>query len=198
MPGFGESLGTVFWGGSTDIEGQTWTIGNQVWSDAVSASNCDKTDYAGGGTGNFNADCRNATNAFHGHYFSWCAVIRFRDELCPAPWRVPIVQDFIDLDITLGGTGVNRYGAAVVANVERLVGDSGGSGASVVNGGGDWGGTRFTAAAGGGQATTSLYWSSSESNAANAFRLGIDPIAVYPNYAQGKNLGNALRCVRNK
>jgi hypothetical protein len=45
-----------------------------------------------------NTDCRNATNGFNGNYFSWCAVTRFADQLCPDGWRVPTVQDFENLD----------------------------------------------------------------------------------------------------
>ncbi|MCL2417121.1 MAG: Ig-like domain-containing protein [Bacteroidales bacterium] len=101
-PGWGTSLGTV--GFATN---QTWTVGNQIWSDAVTATGCDKTNFYGVSNNSFNADCRSNPN-FPGDLFSWCAVMRFQAELCPAPWRVPTVQDFRNLDITLGGSGYNR------------------------------------------------------------------------------------------
>ena len=105
-PGWGESLGTVSF--STD---SVWTIsGNgitQVWSDAVTATNCQKNAFNVGSHGNFNADCRSHFG-FSGDLFSRCAVVRFADQLCPYPWRVPTLQDFIDLDIAMGGNGDNR------------------------------------------------------------------------------------------
>ena len=106
VPGFGISLGIV--GFVTD---QTWTVGNQIWSDAVAATACNKVDFDGGWIGHqtngFNADCR-SNPGFPGDLFSWCAVVRFASLLCPYPWRVPTMPDFIDLDIALGGTGTHR------------------------------------------------------------------------------------------
>jgi len=87
-----------------------WTIsGNgitQIWSDAVTTTGCNKTDFNGGNRNNkvFNIDCRSNPGQ-KGDLFSWRAVSELRNELCPYPWRVPTVQDFIDLDIALGGTG---------------------------------------------------------------------------------------------
>jgi len=112
-PGWGENLGTVSFA-SENI----WVVYNQVWSDAVTASNCQKASFDGGVGGNlvqvytgiianFSADCR-SNPGFPGDLFSWCAVARFADELCPYPWRVPTEQDFIDLDLAMGGTGTQR------------------------------------------------------------------------------------------
>ncbi|MCL2416946.1 MAG: fibrobacter succinogenes major paralogous domain-containing protein [Bacteroidales bacterium] len=111
-PGWGESLGTVSRGT------QEWTITghgiSQIWSDAVTATACvDRTVFNGGAFPNFNADCR-SNPGFPGDLFSWCAVMRFADQLCPLPWRVPTMQDFIDLDIAMGGTGDSRTDLAFV------------------------------------------------------------------------------------
>ncbi len=106
-PGWGNSLGVVSF--ATD---SVWTVGNQVWSDAVQTSVCSsRTTYYGGidfsprtDTMNYYADCR--SNPEHpGDFFSWCAVMRFANMLCPAPWRVPTKDDFVNLDIALGGNG---------------------------------------------------------------------------------------------
>jgi uncharacterized protein (TIGR02145 family) len=101
-PGWGESLGVVSF--ATDT---SWLISNdsitQIWSDVVTATNCQKTNFKGDRSRSFNADCRSNPN-HKGDLFSWCAVVRFQDTLCPYPWRVPTTQDFIDLDIVLGGT----------------------------------------------------------------------------------------------
>jgi uncharacterized protein (TIGR02145 family) len=107
-PLFGCRLGTPNWGPSLGTASfattQEWIVGSQIWSDAVQATACDKTNFNGGLEDNFNSDCRSNPSQ-KGDLFSWCAVVRFQDELCPAPWRVPVLQDFIDLDIALGGTG---------------------------------------------------------------------------------------------
>ncbi|MCL2413909.1 MAG: hypothetical protein FWC94_01465 [Bacteroidales bacterium] len=105
------SLGVVSF--ATD---STWTIRGrdeltQIWSDAVTASGCQKTTFKGGteeeGVWTFHVDCR-SNPGFKGDLFSWQAVYELRDQLCPYPWRVPTMQDFIDLDIAMGGTGRNR------------------------------------------------------------------------------------------
>jgi len=119
IPGWGQAgLGTVAF-----YTNQIWTIighgFKQIWSDAVTAKACQKPVFDGGywdsrefnaalSTSNFNADCRSNPN-FPGDLFSWCAVIRFADQLCPYPWRVPTQQDFIRLDMAMGGTGLNRH-----------------------------------------------------------------------------------------
>ena len=122
IPGWGESLGVISF--KTD---RTWIVGNQEWSDVVMAEACQKksfnsetknhtiiirNDTLGGQIWpryyeSYNADCRSNLN--YGDLFSWCAVYRFRKELCPDDWRVPTRQDFIDLDIALGGTGERRF-----------------------------------------------------------------------------------------
>jgi len=92
---------------------RVWRVGNQEWSDAVTATACQKSDFVGqhrsGRDQVFSADCRSNPEERLGDLFSWCAVVAFADVLCPYPWRVPRVQDFIDLDIAFGGTGQNRF-----------------------------------------------------------------------------------------
>ena len=182
-PGWGASLGTVTRGT------RVWAIsGNgitQIWSDAVTATNCNKTTYAGGSTGNFNADCR-SNASYPGDLFSWCAVIRFQDQLCPAPWRVPTMQDFIDLDLALGGNGQNRGGTPqfVTDNyITRWGGAFGGYCNSV--------GTLWT------QGSWGFYWSQSGFNATHGrnLRFGTGG-GIYPQDWRLKNLGFTLRCVR--
>ena len=112
--GWGASLGTVTRGTEVTIEGNGIT---QIWSGAVTATNCEeRTTFVAGSGSEHNADCRSNTQA--GDIFSWCAVVRFANELCPYPWRVPTQQDFIDLDIALGGDGQNRGGVSEISGSE--------------------------------------------------------------------------------
>jgi len=50
------------------------------------------------------SDCRRSqTSDRKGDYFSWCAVVRYADSLCPPTggWRVPTAEDFCELDQAL-------------------------------------------------------------------------------------------------
>jgi len=184
-PEWGESLGTV--GFYTDTE---WLIeGNyitQIWSDAVTATACQKTTFAGGSTEDFNADCRSNTG-FNGDLFSWCAVVRFADELCPYPWRVPTAQDFVDLDIALGGTGMSRTDGTATPQfvtdnfITRWGGAFGTSDADTPDDQGTWG----------------IYWSQAEISTDIALGLGFSTNGhVWTNGSRSKGNSFMLRCVR--
>jgi len=82
---------------------QTWQVGNQVWSDVITATRCQKETFSGLSSGEYNVDCRNTPES--GTLFSWCAVQQFQRQLCPRPWRVPTDIDFIELNKALGGEG---------------------------------------------------------------------------------------------
>ena len=125
-PKWGESLGVISF--RTD---QTWVVEDQEWSDVVMASACQKDTFDGGKDveviifsnvrnrkgeniggminiwGTFNADCRSVEN-YEGSLFSWCAVVRFQEQLCPAPWRVPTDKDFETL-MNVINAGESRY-----------------------------------------------------------------------------------------
>jgi uncharacterized protein (TIGR02145 family) len=101
----------------------------------VYVENCNKTGYNGGVSGNYNADCRaNSVRATYGDLFSWCAVNRFEEQLCPGDWRVPSTQEQKDLCVTLGltsvKTGTDQYGdywhgaTAVVNNLVNTWGSA--------------------------------------------------------------------------
>ena len=187
-PGWGNSLGTVSF--ATD---QTWIVGNQIWSDAVQASNCsEKTTYEGGFSffegnrfsGNYKSDCRSNPGQ-KGDLFSWCAVARFKEILCPAPWRVPTREDFEALDIALGGTGDDDFQRDT--NLVNLYLNR-------------WGGTfsgvhmrdNLT-----GQGSTARYWSLSETDAHLAFHLFLSSTGVNSQMSGHKHFALSLRCVRD-
>ena len=89
---------------------QTWTVGGPTWSDAVQIPECDKADFDGGTPETPQADCRSYTREGKTYYYySWVYVDQKLDLLCPSPWRVPTKDDFINLDIALGGDGEYRY-----------------------------------------------------------------------------------------
>jgi uncharacterized protein (TIGR02145 family) len=183
-PGWGSNLGTVTRGT------QEWQIsGNgitQIWSDVVTATNCQKTTFAGGSMDNFNADCRSNPN-HKGDLFSWCAVRRFANQLCPAPWRVPTTEDFRDLDIAMGGTGNSRTDLDFVDSnyITRWGGAFGGN---CVSDGTLWS-----------QGSRGYYWSQSENDGTNGRSLNFDTNGtINPQSWDGKNYGLTLRCVQNQ
>jgi len=172
----------------------TWTIISvdsiiiQIWSDAVQTDSCsNKTSYSGGDwqTLNFNIDCRSNPN-FPGDLFSWQAVNSLRNQLCPYPWRVPTQQDFINLDIALGGTGNSRDDTSqfVIDNyIDRW--------------GGAFGGLCTSNGMFSNQPTWGNYWSQSEVSTGVGFSLGFGIIGVVnPQAWFNKYFGLALRCVR--
>jgi uncharacterized protein (TIGR02145 family) len=188
LPGWGKRLGTLSF--ATD---EKWTIsGNgitQIWSDAVTATNCQKTTFSGDDwrTQSFSADCRSNPGQ-KGDFFSWCAVVRFQEVLCPAPWRVPTNGDFRDLDIAMGGTGNNRFGSEFIPFInDNYLGLWGGA----YNGNCNSSGLSYY------QGSNATYWSSTEINAVNAHRLGLGILGgINPQSSIEKNFGLTLRCVQ--
>ncbi|MCL2683179.1 MAG: hypothetical protein FWE63_06850, partial [Bacteroidales bacterium] len=188
-PGWGASLGTVSFATS-----QVWVIKSQVWSDAVQATNCSNRNvFNGGVSSNFNADCRSNLGR-KGDFFSWCAVARYKDQLCPTPWRVPTIQEFINLDIALGGTGSGQYGETTLAlvNIYRSI----------------WGGTYPGQCTETGTllpSTNAYYQTFTATDADYAYNLFYSSIlfgsvfigSVDPERLVLKNRGFSLRCVRD-
>jgi hypothetical protein len=91
---------------------QTWVItGNgitQIWSDRINVPVCDKDSYV---NDNSNPQCRSHTlNSVKYYYYNWPYVNANQTTMCPpgSNWRVPTKDDFVALDIALGGNGVNN------------------------------------------------------------------------------------------
>jgi uncharacterized protein (TIGR02145 family) len=198
----------VFDLGKTSFKsGQTWTFTGTVggttitqeWSDVVMADSCNKTTFDGGSTANYNADCR--TNPGYGDLFSWCAVSRFQAELCPDGWRVPTKEDFVRLNIALGGTGVTGQNNKLLR--DKYLSDWGGAYGGYCN-------TTGGLMANGNMTGTfnAIYWalSSYATDPSKGYQLLLSsfdlPIPtiynVSPNYPDVKEKGNTLRCVRDK
>ncbi|MDR0334113.1 MAG: fibrobacter succinogenes major paralogous domain-containing protein [Dysgonamonadaceae bacterium] len=177
LPGWGEDLGTISF-----VSDKMWTVGSQTWSDAVQAANCNKPTFNGGSAGNFRADCR--INPNFGVFFSWYAVVRFAAQLCPAPWRVPTQQDFVNLDVALGGTGSNNQNDTIIRN--RYLSDWGAA----------YGGVCVSGASVWSRGAWGLYWSQSEYDADYGHYLYFDTHDnIFPLGRGIKSLGLLLRCV---
>jgi uncharacterized protein (TIGR02145 family) len=165
----------------------------QTWSDAVTATNCKKTDFNGGVLNNFNADCRSNPD-YSGDLFSWCAIVRFQDQLCPGDWRVPTRQDFIDLDMTMvgflleGTAGSNRLNASQSINNYYLNPN-------------EWGGSYSGYCSENGtlinQTSEAYYWAVSETSPSHGSHLFFNSIDyLFPQQFSFKNFGFTLRCVK--
>jgi uncharacterized protein (TIGR02145 family) len=164
----------------------TWVVGHQTWSDAVTATKCQKETFNGGNSDTkvFLADCR-SNPGYKGNLFSWEAVNQYQDVLCPDGWRVPTKEDFIALDTAMGGNGTNRSANSTERN--RYISTWAGA----------WGGYCTTAGALTGQGSNLSYWSSTERSSTMAYYLCVSSTTtVNPQYDDVKNYGFALRCVR--
>ena len=157
----------------------------QIWSDAVQTDSCrNKTLY---NTVNYNVDCCSNPNQ-KGDLFSWEAINQFGDKLCPAPWRVPTTQDFIDLDIALGGTG-KYQGQGNSIHRDKYLNTWGGS----YGGYCDHDGYIVL------QGKFATYWSQSQSKSGStqAYRLYFDVYGTTSPQSDGrKYYGKPLRCIR--
>jgi len=129
-----------------------------------------------------------------GDLFSWCAVMRFANQLCPAPWRVPDSADFRNLHLNLG-YAMPAAGVGVLPIANTYMPGSGTVAAPEF--GGIWGGARFTGYTGNFTSQHSGYWSSSNDHAPGAFGLLYGASNVWPQSTLGKDGGFALRCVRD-
>jgi uncharacterized protein (TIGR02145 family) len=185
-PDFGTTLGMVEFASNTE-----WTVGELIWSDVIEAENCsDKTTFDGGYESFYKADCRSNPGQ-KGHLFSWCVLSQFGSELCPRPWRLPTAQDFINLDIALGGTGSEPMVSYVNATIrDRYISLS------------YWGGNYTRHVLYNDvidNDTSGYYWSSTDIGGLSAGFLTFDqnPANITPQGVGLKSNGLAVRCVRD-
>jgi len=198
------------------------TVGNQIWSPPIlgcvrGAGTNNFTGITSSEGGSFNADCRPtamSVSQTEGTLFSWCAVVRFADILCPGDWRIPSAEDFAALDRAIRGSGTGEESYVSFDVVEKYrtqwanqVGI--GTTEQARYYGGMFGGMILT---GVGMSTTptlnqtgiigrgayGTYWSSSEDNATGALFFYINATGtVHPNHVGVKSAGRAVRCVRD-
>jgi hypothetical protein len=146
---------------------QTWTFGDQIWSDAIQIPECNKTSF----TNSYDVpDCRNYTNnnITYYYYYNWAYVNTNGTTLCASPWRVPSQADFVALSgVTSAGELTSAWGLPGYA-YGSLMYSVGGS---------------------------TYYWSSAENGSTAAYNLGYSGGTLSVSYS-GKDSGFQVRCVR--
>jgi hypothetical protein len=95
----------VFYAAST----QTWTFGQQIWSDAIHIPDCNKTTFPDSYT---EPSCRSyKSGANTRYYYNWPYVVANASTLCPSPWRVPSHDDHVILaDNTTDSELIREWG----------------------------------------------------------------------------------------
>jgi hypothetical protein len=121
---------------------QTWTFGDQVWSDRIIATPSTCAQTATLTTANYTtAEYKESDGRY---YYSWTCVIDAQATLCPSPWRVPSQDDF--------NTLVSNTTSSTLDSDWGLGGYANGSAMSSVD-------------------SQARYWSSTEVNTNNAYNL---------------------------
>jgi hypothetical protein len=80
---------------------QTWTFGEQTWSDLIQMPDCNKETFEDSGT---DPQCRSYTEGSNTwYYYNWAYVNANSAQLCPSPWHVPSVNDYRTLVNNMNG-----------------------------------------------------------------------------------------------
>jgi hypothetical protein len=149
---------------------QTWTFGDQTWSDRILCPECNKIPFEESYT---NPQCRNYTSGRKVfYYYNWAYVDANKDKMCPDPWRVPTYEDFKTLgsNITSLTFLVNAWGYGGMVDNDQSV--------SAVNSAAD-------------------YWSSTENSNETDNAYGFDYFSDRVLYLNtDKSLGMQVRCVK--
>ncbi len=183
-------VGTFPFGTVSFRSADTYDVGTQRWSDNVTVSNCNTTGFDGGGEGVYKPDCRE--NYPYGSLFSWEAVKRYGQRLCPDGWRVPTETDFCTLDKTLNDRidcSSRQPDPESMANYTGPKWNGLFAGRAALNIY-DW------------QAEGGFYWSQSEQAASqgnSAYMLGLNKTwdMIHPREVLDKSWGFSLRCVKD-
>jgi hypothetical protein len=145
---------------------QTWTFGDQVWSDAIRIPECNKASFS---NSEYTPECRSYTSGSETwYYYNWAYVDANKHTLCPSPWRVPSENDY---QILVLNTTLNT-----LINAWALSGYASGSSADNVG-------------------ESAYYWSSTEDGTTFAYDLYCDSGYLYVSNT-GKDNGFRVRCVR--
>jgi len=174
------------------VEGHGGVV--QIWSDAVQADSCSNVEnFVGEGVREgfrFPVINRRSNPGHSGDLFSWCAVMRFASELCPAPWRVPTAVDFCNLDQILMGSSLCYSHETTPDRLMETYMDV-------------WGGTLSGSCGSRGSLVfgdiKGYYWSATEYDESYAFYLYYSVHGIIKSQCTDntKALGFSLRCVRD-
>lgn len=224
----GGSAPTFTLGGDPRNPPNTIVVGDQQWSGPVQrcfphvpgaggrgTSTANFTGFNSTQGGSFNADCRPNFNDADGALYSWCAVIRFADQMCPpnfqgdnTGWRVPTAEDFAILDqhirslageqVSLSGREpyislpvVEEYVRSWRANFSGIVL----TGANATTAAGITGHHSNNAAV---NRRFGAYWSQTEHGPTSAYFFYIGATGqISPQEAGVKSSGRTVRCVRD-
>jgi uncharacterized protein (TIGR02145 family) len=164
---------------------KTWMVGSQIWSDAINVPECDHATYTNSNTVPY---CR--SYEYSGRkwfYYNGAYVDANKDILCPSPWHVPTKDDFVSLDLALGGTGVSRSGLDPLWVTSKYLDY--------------WGAYAFFGYARGATVNelgvTLLYWSSTPYTSSNvSYNLDVRTRSVTPTKIDDWSYGFSVRCVR--
>jgi hypothetical protein len=161
---------------------QIWTVGSQTWSDAINDPACDHDAFTNSTSDPY---CRSySMDGPKWYLYNWPYVNANKNTLCPSPWRVPNKNDFVELDVALGGDGTARTGVPLKWITDNYVNAWGGS----------WG------RAANGSVLSEIviieYNSSDADGAGRSFglRAHVDG-DLEPNHSHGKWYGFRIRCV---
>jgi uncharacterized protein (TIGR02145 family) len=166
----------------------TWTVGTQIWSGALSnpVAGCTQATNFGSTNPPTVAYYRSTgLYAGSGYLYNWKCVNDKKSTLCPSPWRVPTLADFIALDNALGGNGTNR--AESLSWVNSTYGNQWGS----VFGGYLEGGTLYNAG------TVFSYWGADTYSSSMAYHLRYwEDGTISPENSTQMSRGVQVRCIR--
>jgi hypothetical protein len=145
---------------------QTWTFGEQQWSDAIRIPACNKTSFMNSFT---EPQCRSytlGTNTWY--YYNWPYVVANPSTMCPSPWRLPSQSDFNTL------VSNTNYSTLISA----------------------WGYGGYCTSSGSlyYQGSYAYYWSSTEDDSNFAYSLDYYSGSLYV-YYNNKYYGFQVRCV---
>jgi hypothetical protein len=163
-----------------------WVIGNQIWSDVIHLPECDKEDF---GTITTEPQCRSFV--YEGtplYYYNSPFAVDNAAMLCPSPWRVATKDDFVALDIALGGTGENRAGENPEWIIESYVNTWGAGLGGVCDASGVW--DVYIPLLNG-------YWTSTlEGGLAYGMAFAAQYTTINPQATDNRSLGFQIRCVK--
>lgn len=174
-------------GSTSFMTATTWTVGQQTWSDMVMASGArGKTNFGGGSSGMYLVDLRENTG--YGDMFTWEAVDKHKEQLCPAPWSVPTKDDFVTLDKALGGTGENGQNNATLMDAYKTTWGALMGGICVGSNGGMYS-----------QGMIGYFWSQTQIDGDFAYIVQLNGTTVNPvSSTINKSNGFTVRCVKPK